>query len=146
VQQWLRLYGKEHRIVVIPLGGDQLINRLREVELGELARLSRNVSVLFDSERPAPEAAPLAGREDFAKICEKLGFSVCMTDRRALENYLSDRAIKDEMGEKYSALPNFVRLEDHKPCWRKTESWRIARRMREDEIVGTDVGRFLQAL
>jgi hypothetical protein len=117
-----------------------------EAELYELTRLSRNVAVLYDSERMSEGAPPLKGRAEFGEMCRKFGFSVCMTECRAIENYLTDRAVKEEFGHKYSAPAPFVRLGDHHPSWSKAETWRIARRMTKDEIIGTDVGRFLESL
>jgi hypothetical protein len=143
VQQWLRLLDKDHRVVVLPLGGSQLIRSTSDVELAELKRISSHVSVLFDSERTARDANPAEGREAFGAICERLGFRWCMTERRALENYLADQAVKAEKGPKYSALTHFELLKDHNPGWGKAESWRIARRMTKDELLETEVGKFL---
>jgi predicted ATPase len=146
VQQWLRLFDKDHRVVVLPLGGEALINGRAEPELAELKRLSSHVSVLFDSERTTEGETPARTRREFGEVCNRLGFRFCMTRRRALENYLTDRAVKEEFGEKYAARPPYVRLQDLQPCWSKAENWRIARRMSKDEIERTDVGEFIGAL
>jgi predicted ATPase len=46
VQRLLRLFGKEHTTVILPLGGDQMVNGNREQELMELKRLSsRNICI-----------------------------------------------------------------------------------------------------
>src|SRR5207249_2627411 len=51
VQQFLRVLRKDHEVVVIPLGGTQLIRGGVQAELAELKRLSQAVAVLIDSER-----------------------------------------------------------------------------------------------
>ncbi|RMH35316.1 MAG: hypothetical protein D6690_08900 [Nitrospirae bacterium] len=64
-------------------------------------------------------------------------------ERRALENYLSDRAVKTVKGEKYRSLEPFESLRQLFPSWAKEENWRIAREMKPDEWQKTDLGKFL---
>ena len=59
VQQFLRALKKDHQIVVVPLGGGQLIRGGVQAELAELKRLSDHIAVLIDSERLAPSGALL---------------------------------------------------------------------------------------
>jgi hypothetical protein len=146
VQQFLRVLRLDHRIVVLPLGGSQLIKGGVEVELAELKRLTDRVAVLIDSER-TEAASPLdPGREAFVATCRDLGFRVHVTERRASENYLSDDAIKRVKGPKYSALGPYERLDEHDQCWGKQENWKIAREMKREDLVANDVGRFLSDL
>src|SRR6266446_6902772 len=53
IQQFLRWYKKEHQIVLLPMGGDQMINPEAGVQLEEIKRISDNVCALIDSERSA---------------------------------------------------------------------------------------------
>jgi hypothetical protein len=66
-----------------------------------------------------------------------------LTDLRALENYFPDRAVKAVLGDKYSALQPYQKLSDANPSWGKTENWRIASEMTKEELLATDVGKFL---
>ena len=148
VKQFLRLRDKEHKVVVIPLGGDQLARGGVEQELDELSRITapKNIVALVDSERPSADSPPIEPRLRFEATCKKLKFHVLLTHLRSIENYLVDRAIKEEMGSKYQGLQPYQRLNDLPIHWKKAESWRIARRMTWDELKSTDVGQFLELL
>jgi len=140
--QFLRQIGKDHKVVVLPLGGDQLARGGVELELAELTRLSKNIFVLVDSERDTATAPAIPKRQAFESVCKKLGFDICVTERRAIENYLSDRAVKAVKGSKYSGLKPYEKLADSPLGWDKGENWRIAREMESSELRGTDVGAF----
>jgi energy-coupling factor transporter ATP-binding protein EcfA2 len=146
VQQFLRMKHKDHQVVILPLGGDQLATANMDVELAELKRITPNVAAIVDSERLSAESEPAARRKGFADSCGRLGFKVCLTKLRAIENYLSDRAIKLVKGEKYKALKPYEKLEASELPWAKHENWRIAREMTWDELKSTDVGAFLESL
>jgi hypothetical protein len=146
VQQLLRLVKKEHTTVILPLGGDQLACGGREAELAELKRLSNNIFVLVDSERTALGGPPSEKRSQFAATCNKLGFALCVTDRRAIENYFTRRAVKAAIGESYENLAPFEALKESPKPWRKADNWRIARQMERAELNGTDLGEFLERL
>lgn len=144
--QFLRMQKKDHRVVVISLGGDQLARGGVETELAELLRLSNNVSALVDSERVSENAGPKKERNDFQEICERLGIRVCVTKRRAIENYFTDKAVKEALGGSHSALDSYELLKDSKNGWSKTDNWKIARCMNFDDIAKTDVGQFIANL
>lgn len=148
IQQFLRLLGKDHKVIVLPLGGDQLAKGNVELELAELVRITSpgNIAALVDSERSSAGAAPISARTLFEQSCKKLGFKVQLTQLRAIENYLSDRAIKEEFGPSFSALNPYQPLKAASNPWDKKESWRVARRMKWPEIDSTDVGQFLASL
>lgn len=146
IQQFLRMIDKDHSIVILPLGGDQLARANMEFELAELKRITQKVAVLVDSERVSAEGEPVARRKNFAESCGRLNFKVCLTRLRAIENYLSDHAVKLVKGEKYKALEPYQKLEEASLPWSKAENWRIAREMTWDELKETDVGRFLSSL
>src|SRR5258706_10963502 len=74
VQQFLRILGKDHTTVVLPLGGSAMIRAGVEGELAELRRISRNVSVLIDSERTSETASLPNDRAAFLRDCLALGF------------------------------------------------------------------------
>ncbi len=146
IQQFLRKYHKDHEIVMLPLGGASLINANSEHELQEIKRMSENVYALIDSERDGPEASLSPDRQKFVEICGKANINCCVLERRALENYLTDRAVKLIKDDKYRALDPYERLQDASPSWGKQENWRIAREMSLEELSQTDLGKFLGTL
>jgi energy-coupling factor transporter ATP-binding protein EcfA2 len=145
VQQLLRLYGKDHTTVILPLGGDQLTSG-REMELSELTRLSGNICAIVDSERNNSGGAAKASRQDFEQVCKKIGIKSCVTERRALENYFTDRSVKAALGDSYVALTPFQKLKDAARPWSKVENWKIARQMEISELESSDVGVFLASI
>jgi hypothetical protein len=146
MQRWLRLYGTEHEVVLVPLGGASMINGHSAAALSELKRITAKVAVIIDSERLAKSAPLSKDRADFAKICTDLGFRLCVLERRALENYLSDEAVKTVKGGGYRALAEFELLKDCPTAWSKSENWRIAAEMSLSDLRGTDLGGFLKGL
>ena len=146
VQQFLRLYRKEHQVALLPLGGATLINEQREDELAEFKRIVQNVSAVVDSEREGADTQLAPDRLGFVEVCERLKIPCLVLERRAIENYFTEHAIRKVMGTKYRALENYERLHDADPCWAKQDSWRIAREMTLDELNDTDLGPFLNSI
>ncbi|MGB6395543.1 MAG: hypothetical protein WBF73_07640 [Bradyrhizobium sp.] len=146
IQQLLRLVKKEHTTVILPLGGNQLASQGRDAELNELTRLSTNIFAIVDSERAAADNPAAERRLAFAKTCSKIGIKVCVTDRRALENYFTDSAVKAALGASFSGLQPYESLKDAPNGWNKSDNWKIARQMTLDELSGTDVGRFIESI
>lgn len=146
IQQFLRLYQMEHKIVILPLGGSQLINGSREIELSEVKRITTKVFALIDSERSESGDTLAPERAAFVEICEKAKIHCHVLERRAIENYLADQAVKKIKGENYRALAPYEKLKDVSPSWWKEENWRIAREMTLRDIEGTDLGKFLAIL
>ncbi len=144
VQQFLRLLKKDHQVVLLPLGGSNLITGRRQTELAEITRISPDIFALIDSERTAAGAPLSTEREDFRQVCKKLNISCHVLDRRAIENYFPDRAVKASVGPASVALPSFYT--PGPPPWGKTMNWRVAREMTEAELTATDLGQFLVTL
>lgn len=146
VQQLLRLVGKEHTTVILPLGGNQLASGGREIELQELRRLSENIFALVDSERPSAGAPPVERRIKFEDVCKEVGFDVHLTELRAIENYFPDYAVKAALGCSFEHLTPYERLSDHPNGWNKSENWRIAHYVEKSDFLSTDVGKFLERI
>jgi hypothetical protein len=146
VQQLLRMYKKDHTTVLVPLGGSQMINPQCEAELQEIKRISPNVSALIDSERGAAEEPLDGARAGFVTVCRNVGITCQVLERRAIENYFTESAIKKAKGEKYRVLRHYERLSEVDPSWSKQENWRIAREMRREDLADTDLGEFLTRL
>lgn len=146
VQQLLRKWQKDHKVVLLPLGGSEMINGNRDHELTEICRLSNRIAVLIDSEREAAGQDLPANRAEFVRSCQSLGMRVCVTKFRAIESYFSDSAVKVALGNSYSALQPYQRLSEAPHAWSKRDNWRIARELTRNEIENSDVGEFLAAL
>jgi ABC-type branched-subunit amino acid transport system ATPase component len=144
----LRKLGIDADVLIVPLGGSSLIGPNRDSEMSEFQRIGAEVFVLIDSERTAEGDPLMADRESFRVTCEKLfrPERVLLTQRRATENYMSDRAIKVVKSDKYRALSEYEQLGAVDPVWAKNENWKIADAMNFDEIKHTDLGRFLLSL
>jgi AAA15 family ATPase/GTPase len=145
-QQFLRKYGLDHKVVLVPLGGNQLINGSRELELEEIKRISQNLFAVIDSERSSPGEDLKKDRSAFVESCKKLKIKCLVLERRAIENYLTERAIKLVKGSTFRALGPYELLRDVLPSWSKEENWRIATQMTKDELESTELGGFLGAL
>lgn len=78
IQQFLRMYRKDHEIVLLPLGGNSLINSSSEAQLEEIKRISDNIFALIDSERLAQEDPLEHNRLDFINTCENVGIKCCV--------------------------------------------------------------------
>lgn len=147
MHQFLRKIGKDHQVVVLPLGGRQMIKAGVEIELGEIKRLGGKVYAVIDSERSSAGEALGKDQAAFLNACESLGFFAMATDRRATENYFSEQAIKAVVGENFRALAQFEKLKGSKDTsWSKSENWRIAREVEWEDIKQTDLGIFLEKI
>ncbi len=145
IQQFLRLYNKDQRVVLLHLGGSSLINDKYADQLQEIKRISDRISVLIDSERENPGSLN-SKRQAFVDTCTAANIPCHVLERRAIENYLSVGAIQKIKSDKYRALEPYEKLEQVSPAWAKHENWKIAREMTKQELDGTDLGDFLTKL
>ena len=139
--QFLRFYGKEHEILLLPLHGDEMIRGDVQNELSELLRIGGDVHYLIDSERSTAGESLMKNRQDFVDLCAELGIDGHVLERRALENYLTDAAVKRAFGNSMSALDPY-----EKKGWPKVNNWRIALEMSKADLDATDLGQFLGRL
>jgi len=148
VQQLFRKYEKDHKIVLLPLAGSSMINgsSTTETQLEELRRISEHISVLIDSERTTSEEPLSADRQAFVELCSRAGIACTVLERRAIENYWTERVVGKVMGTKFRNLTPFERLKDMSPHWAKMDNWRMAREMTRDELKQTDLGGFLDRI
>jgi len=146
IQQFLRWVKKDHEIVLLPLGGSQLINEKAAPHLLEVKRISDRVMAIIDSEKDSSGAPLSEDRAGFLKACQETGIKCHVLERRAIENYLTDKAVKRIKSEKYRALGQFEKLDDVALSWSKSENWRIAREMSLTDLEGTDLGKFISEL
>ncbi|MDX2545420.1 ATP-dependent nuclease [Streptomyces sp. WI04-05B] len=147
LMQFLRLYGKEHEVLMLPLHGNDLIRGDSQQELAHLLRIGGAVHYLIDSEREDASDLVSPERQAFVDLCSQLGITGHVLDRRALENYFPDAAVKRAFGNTAQALGAFDKLASGRgAAWRKTNNWRVAAEMRKDDLDLTDLGQFLESL
>jgi hypothetical protein len=146
IQQFLRKYKKDHQILLLSLGGGDLIKESSEAELQEIKRITDNVFALIDSERTAPDAPLPPNRKAFIEQCQRASIECRVLERRATENYFSDRAVELVKGPKYRAPEPYQKLSELPNGWSKAENWRMAREMTREELDETDLGEFLSSL
>jgi ABC-type cobalamin/Fe3+-siderophores transport system ATPase subunit len=146
VQQFLRLWRKDHDVVLLPLGGTSMINANAENELLEMSRISSEIYAVVDSERSSEDEELPAERAAFAETCARLGIHALVLSRRAIENYLTDDAVKAGLGHQFAALGPYQTLKEAPLGWAKRDNWLAARRMSAADLGGTDLGEFLDAL
>lgn len=143
--EFLRIYGKDHEFLVVPLGGSAFINGDCKDELQELTRICPNVSCVIDSEKSAIDAPLQRERAEFEQVCRDLPVPVkChILARRATEHYLSELVIKELFGEGFRAFNHYEKRSDLPNCWPKAKNWMVARKMDRADLDGTDLGEFL---
>lgn len=146
IQQFLRWIKKDHEIVLLPLGGSQVINDRAAPHLQEVKRISEQVLAIVDSEKDSSDAPLSKDRSGFLEACQQTGIKCHVLERRAIENYLTDNAVKRIKGEKYRELGRFEKLAEAALSWSKSENWRIAREMSLTDLEGTDLGKFIREL
>jgi hypothetical protein len=112
----------------------------------EIKRISPDISALIDSERSVANASLAVNREGFVKACGEAQIACRVLECRATENYFPDRAVKQALGNEYTGLKPFQRLNEATRPWGKSDNWRIAREMTRDDLKGTDLGSFLDKL
>lgn len=148
LRQILRKWRLDSSVMIVPLGGDALINQKRQDELNEFQRFGVPVYVLVDSERDAP-ASSVAKRDAFVSVCNKLfGDGHAMqTERRATENYFTATAIRAAMrSDEYAALSPYQDSKLATPFWGKNQNWKIAAEMTKDDWLASDLGAFFDFL
>lgn len=146
IQHLLRVYKKDHRVVLLPLGGANMINGSVASQLGEIKRLCPKVVALIDSERVAEGAEIHSDRIAFVAACSAHGIQCHVLARRATENYFTEAAIQSVEGETARALGPFEKPDQRQNKWQKGRNWLIAQGMSRDDVDATDLGQFLAKL
>lgn len=145
LRQLLRIWNLDSFVMIIPLGGDALIDDRREDELNEFKRMNVNVFVLVDSEQQS-ENEPNFRRTKFIEKCKSLfgKNNAIQTKFRATENYFHQESINEAMrSNKYKALEPFQNSKTAVPFWGKNQNWKIASKITKAEWQKTDIGKLL---
>lgn len=148
IRQFLRLFDLDRKTVVLPMGGDSLASGSALSELSEILRLGGKFSAIVDSERQSAIGEAKKERMAFQAACKHLNVAVLVTQRRAIENYLTQPAINTAFGEgKYKALGEYDEpSREINAFWGKSRNWLAAGAMTKKEILETDLGEFLKSL
>jgi hypothetical protein len=104
------------------------------------------VFAIIDSERDAVDAAVDRSRLKFQEACYALDIQCFVLERRALENYFTDKAVKAALGSSFEALGEYASLRDSENGWRKADNWRIASELSREDLVHTDLGRIVATI
>ena len=95
----------------------------------EIARAARDAvdpqALVLGSVAPLEECYDPSLAPDAAS-CERLGIRCLVLERRASENYLTDRAVKVVLGEGAEALDHYAVLREADVPWSKSQNWKIA--------------------
>lgn len=146
VQAFLALYGKDRSTVVLPLGGDAMAQGGRADELTEVMRLAGadgRVFALVDSERVDEGEQPANVRVGFMNVCKGLGIRLHVTERRAIENYVTQQALDEAFKPgQYTELGPYEK--PGQSFCGKGDAWRAARCMTVDELNASDLGKFFR--
>jgi ABC-type cobalamin/Fe3+-siderophores transport system ATPase subunit len=147
-QEFLRKINKDHRYVLMQLGGSSLINGEIAKHLPEFNRIidPSKIRIFIDSERNAADTPLAKGHIDFVAACKAAGIAVHVANRRATENYFELKGIHKVLGPEYQALEPYQLLKQSAKPWHKSNNWRIARETEFDDIKDTDLGKFLDSL
>jgi len=103
IQQFLRMIGKDHKILLLPLHG----HMPKADELEEILRISTNVAALIDSEKTSVTSALSQQRQEFLSLCTSKELKNHALDRRATENYFPDAVVKRIFGSNLEVVPPY---------------------------------------
>jgi hypothetical protein len=148
-QEFLRKIGKDHKYIVMQLGGSSMIRKGVQTQLAELTRIiddSSRIHAFIDSEKDSESAQLAPDRVGFVKECEAIDIRVHVSERKTTENYFEENGIKRALGREFNPLNPFEKLKSSSKPWHKSENWRIARETTFKDIENTDLGQFLNSL
>ncbi|MGF1678868.1 MAG: ATP-dependent endonuclease [Candidatus Methylacidiphilales bacterium] len=144
LRQLLSKMNREHSVVLLPLGGSSMINGNREDELREVKKICPHVYAVVDSEKRSARDAESQPHLAFREACSRVGIVCHILERRALENYFSDRAVRKVMGLR--GLKPFEDIKSVHAKWPKSENWKVVQAMDRSEWEGTDLWTFLESV
>jgi hypothetical protein len=139
-----RMPTKDQEFVILPLGGNTLVNGSREAELREFLRLNHpNFVAVIDSERNGPNDPPDKAHAAFRALCDRIGLRCYVLERRSIECYFTEEAIQSVYGPDFHAFGEY----GTQPYgWHNQQNAAVARAMSLDDIAGTDLERILLEL
>ncbi|MEZ4210320.1 MAG: AAA family ATPase [Patescibacteria group bacterium] len=142
--QLLRNYSKLDRVLILPLGGGNLIRGGVELEMSHFARIAASSKLAWiDSDRTVPDEDLDQHIVDFVDLCAipPISIDVSVSDRRELENYFPHEYI-------LNVIPGYQDIGSFGEATRdlKRLGWQVAKRINPSDLEGTDLGVFLNGL
>lgn len=116
------------------------------IQLEEVKRIADRTFALIDSEKNGPSNPLTQNRRDFLEACASAKVDCRVLERRATENYWTERAVQTLKGPSAHALAPFENLKSSPHAWAKSDNWLIARAMKKEEIDQTDLGELMADL
>lgn len=129
-------------VVVLSLGGGELITGARAPELEELDGCQMTCSCSSTANGQAQIVRSIRSHADFIAVCADLKMTFLVTERRAIENYFSQNALDAEYRGREKACGNY----DKHSGLDKGKNWRVASELPKEALNGTDLGAFLQQI
>ncbi len=113
IRRWLELNGinaDDSGIAILPYGG----SNLEHISVGDFMTLNRNFIVIMDSERKSNKGQPKGYMRKLGlkKEIEDLGNYAWITKKRAIDNYIPGRVIKEKYGFKSFTVDPYERLHE----------------------------------
>ena len=148
----LNLIDAKNEVLILPLGGKNIISKNRSDELGVFTKITSFCYALIDLDGEDGSKEPEKGRNEFLDLCKKNSICAHMTAKRALENYFTDSALRKAFPHhpEIKPLKEFERLTEGKSKedrhWNKPQNIRIAREMTLNDLHGTDILKFLKCV
>src|SRR5437660_4827659 len=114
----LAAFDREHDFAILSLGGRGCISGAWERELEHIIAINPGVVAIIDSEKCSASDPLEACRSEFANVCDRLGIKWQVLERRAIENYLLQRAIRAAFPEApFVELGPCDDMKHRRPCW-----------------------------
>lgn len=143
---WLRKLKIDHRVLILSLGGKDIIKENSAGYLAELHRATKKLWAIIDSERKS-EGAEIDEdnqyRTAFKNNCNTLGIECLLTRLRNTESYFSQEAVEKVFGKTATVPGPFGKAPD---ATYKRRAWEVAAVMDWEQFKKTDMGEFLERL
>ncbi len=135
---------KDQEFLILPLGGNTLVNGSRGEELREFTRLRYSrIAAIVDSERSGHGEPPDKAHMAFKLLCDQMGIRCYVLERRSIECYFDEAAIQSVYGPTFTA---FGAYGTQPYGWHNQQNAAVARAMDIESIAGTDLERILREL
>lgn len=142
--EWLKLFGLHRKWAVLSLGGSETIHAAGVDAIKQVLAIHPKVAVVVDSELDGADSSLEKKRAAFVDACKAAEIPCLATERRATENYFTQRAIEEAISPNARSLEAFEKLADH--GWGKRDGLKISAKMTMEELETTDIGRFLKSI
>ncbi|MCC6816166.1 MAG: AAA family ATPase [Saprospiraceae bacterium] len=147
----LRKYNIEHKFIIFSIGGGNFIVNnpgLIAEELKELTRFNANsISMIVDSHRISANDKISKELISLEKVCRELNISLFITCRHSTENYISQAAIDEIVGNGILVLGKYENFNKrtNEDTWDKNLNWKMFEKMKQSDFNGTELDEFINS-